>query len=246
MTLSQSSISIGNWLFIRRGWLPLLLYVLATFAILCSSPDHIYHWSFLEEIAYLLISCLGLVVRGLTIGYTPMNTSGRNTKEGQVADSLNTLGMYSMIRHPLYVGNFLMWLGLILYVGVDWYIPVIILLYWWYYEKIVMAEEDFLSRKFGDQYTEWCNKTNAFIPNFGKWKKPEIQFSTRNVVKREYHGVFYLMLSFLFINVLRNFALGQEEIVSRFWEIGFIVTAIVCIIIRVIVKKTDLLQRAGR
>ena len=33
------------------------------------------------------------------------NTSGRNTHD-QVADSLNTSGIYSIVRHPLYVGNF--------------------------------------------------------------------------------------------------------------------------------------------
>lgn len=246
MTLSQSSIRIGNWLFVRRGWLPIFLYLVATFAILCSSPDHIYHWSFTEELIYFLVSCLGIAIRSLTIGYTPKNTSGRNTKEGQVADTLNTLGMYSMIRHPLCVGNFLMWLGLIIYVGVDWYIPLIILVYWWYYEKIVMAEEDFLGRKFGDQYTEWCNRTNAFIPNFKKWEKPQMKFSFGNVIKREYHGAFYLVLSFLFLNVLRNFALGQEEIVSKFWEYCFIVTAVGSIITRIIVKRTSLLDREGR
>ena len=57
------------------------------------------------------ISVLGFLVRFYTIGTTPKGTSGRNTKE-QVADVLNSSGMYSMLRHPLYLGNYLIWLGI--------------------------------------------------------------------------------------------------------------------------------------
>ena len=33
----------------------------------------------------LVVSFFGLLIRALTIGFTPAGTSGRNTKEGQVA-----------------------------------------------------------------------------------------------------------------------------------------------------------------
>lgn len=154
--------------------------------------------------------------------------------------------MYSMVRHPLYVGNFFMWLGLILYVGVDWFIPIVILMYWWYYEKIVMAEEDFLTRKFGEPYARWCERTNTFFPNFKQWQSPPVPFCFRNILKREYHGIFYLMLSFVFLNVLRNFALGQTEIVDRFWLFSLIITTLACVLTRILVKRTSLLHRQGR
>ena len=57
------------------------------------------------------MSFFGLGIRVFTVGFTPKNTSGRNTAE-QIADVLNTSGIYSMVRHPLYVGNFFMWLGI--------------------------------------------------------------------------------------------------------------------------------------
>ncbi|MGB8874133.1 MAG: hypothetical protein WCC75_12145, partial [Desulfobaccales bacterium] len=44
-------------------------------------------------------------------GLPPRGTSGRNT-QGQVAETLNTTGIYSLVRNPLYLGNFLIWLGL--------------------------------------------------------------------------------------------------------------------------------------
>jgi len=65
------------------------------------------------------VSCVGLGTRILTIGHTPQRTSGRNTK-AQVAETLNTTGLYSMLRQPLYLGNFFMGLGLAFFAHLWW------------------------------------------------------------------------------------------------------------------------------
>ena len=65
----------------------------------------------MESIA-LYIGLFGVLLRLYTVDFTPNNTSGRNTSEGQIADELNTTGLYSLTRNPLYVGNFFMWMGL--------------------------------------------------------------------------------------------------------------------------------------
>ena len=62
-----------------------------------------------EELIFLGVSLLGEAIRIFTVGYAPRNTSGRNTITGQIADELNVTGIYSQLRHPLYLGNFLMW-----------------------------------------------------------------------------------------------------------------------------------------
>ncbi|MBW6498500.1 MAG: DUF1295 domain-containing protein [Bacteroidales bacterium] len=59
----------------------------------------------------LFFCLLGFGIRIYIVGHTPKNTSGRNTS-GQLADELNTTGVYSVVRHPLYLGNFFMWLGM--------------------------------------------------------------------------------------------------------------------------------------
>ncbi|MGC9453013.1 MAG: methyltransferase family protein, partial [Oceanipulchritudo sp.] len=52
-----------------------------------------------------------------------MGTSGRNTKQ-QVAYSLNTTGFYSVVRNPLYLGNFFMYLGIALFTHHWWLVLV--------------------------------------------------------------------------------------------------------------------------
>ncbi len=63
--------------------------------------------------ACLALSYAGLVLRCLIVGFVPGGTSGRNTTE-QRAVHLNTSGAYSVVRHPLYVANFVILLGVTL------------------------------------------------------------------------------------------------------------------------------------
>ena len=107
MALLHSMEESGKWLFKYRGQLPLLLFALAVPAIKFNSYLWITNEVYLAfTIFAIVVSFLGLVIRAITIGITPKGTSGRNTKE-QVAEELNSKGIYSVLRHPLYLGNFL-------------------------------------------------------------------------------------------------------------------------------------------
>lgn len=78
-----------------------------------------------------MLSLVGFLIRAYVIGTTPRGTSGRNTK-GQVAEELNQAGMYSMVRHPLYLGNYLMWIGIVVFAGNICFILIASLLFWIY------------------------------------------------------------------------------------------------------------------
>lgn len=99
--------------------------------------------------SYLPLALIG--IRIFTIGHTSKRTSGRNTKR-QIADTLNTTGIYSVVRHPLYLGNFFMFLGVMLFAHLWWLLLIYILVFWLYYERIMFAEEAFLRKNFGDEY----------------------------------------------------------------------------------------------
>jgi len=93
-----------------------------------------------DESLFLGVSLFGQAIRVYTVGFTPKNTSGRNTINGQLADELNVTGIYSVIRHPLYLGNFFMWLGPVLFIRSGWCIIVFGLVYWLYYERIMLQK----------------------------------------------------------------------------------------------------------
>jgi steroid 5-alpha reductase family enzyme len=190
----------------------------------------------------------GLLVRIIAVGYSPANTSGRNTTEGQVADTVNTTGIYSTVRHPLYFGNFLMWLAIALVTKDLWFILAFTLAYWIYYERIMYAEETFLTEKFKDQYIDWANKTPAFIPNISLWTNPIETFSIKKVLKKEKNGVFALFLllaaAFSWMDYLKN---GSILPIGKTWSIyAAITTGVIYLVLKVIKSKTSLLNEAGK
>ena len=248
MILREEFARQGNWLFRWRSYLPLLILPVLFFALRESVQFERIPGGTIGRIFIGLcagISLAGLSVRCLVIGYVPRGTSGRNT-QSQVAQTLNTSGMYSLIRHPLYFGNFLIFLGLVLFVEVWWFTLIAVLAFWLYYERIMFAEEEFLLEKFGDFYLEWAHKTPAFFPKFKNWEKPSLPFSLKNVIKREYQGLCVMVLSFTLLDIGKDLiAKGKMEI-DLVWGILFSACAILYIVVTVLKKKTKFLTVEGR
>lgn len=249
MALQEEMERQGNWLFQHRSFLPIIPLIIAFVLYLRMK---IYPESFiLEETRYeifyemfaMVISLTGLSIRVLTIGFTPKNTSGRNTTEGQVADTLNTTGIYSTVRHPLYLGNFLMWLGIALWTGNFWFIISFCLFYWIYYERIMFAEESFLRKKFGDRYLEWAEQTPAFFPKLKNYKNSQRTFNWKKVFRQEKNGLFALFLIFCLFNVFGEW-LGDGSDYNYFLMIMAVLTGLSYLFLRYLKKRTDLLSDA--
>jgi protein-S-isoprenylcysteine O-methyltransferase Ste14 len=167
MPLNEQLQVQGSFLFRWRGFLPLLLAPLALYAIwesrgLVGWLDEPIEEAW--ELLSLFIAFLGLAVRGLTVGFAPSGTSGRNTHE-QRAQTLNTTGLYAIVRNPLYLGNYLVLIGIVLAIKVWWLVVIACLAFALYYERIICAEEAYLKERFGAAYVAWAAKTPAFFPN---------------------------------------------------------------------------------
>lgn len=251
MALQEEFEVQGNWLFKYRSYLPLIVLFIGTVLylrteiypetfILEETPYEIYY----ETIA-LIISLIGLFIRIYAVGHTPKNTSGRNTTQGQVADTLNTTGIYSIVRHPLYLGNFLMWFGPTMLTGHFWFIIAFVLLYWVYYERIMFAEEQFLRKKFGILYLDWAKNVPAFIPNFKNFKKPNLPFSWKKVLKKEKNGLFALFLIFFVFDFAGNYIQNETDY-NYFLIVACILTGLSYIVLKYLKSKTSLLEELDR
>ena len=248
MVLREQFEKQGKWLFRWRSYLPLLIFPILLFAlrnseyleqVLGDTVDDLY------EVLCIAISFLGLTIRCITIGYVPKGTSGRNTKR-QVAEALNTTGIYSILRHPLYFGNFIIFLGITMFVQVWWFSLIAILAFFIYYERIMFAEEEFLRNKYGISYIKWAEKTPAFLPKFKNWQQSCLIFSFRNVLKREYSGFFAIITSFTFVEIIGDlFDEGRLEL-DLTWIIFFSVGLLSYLVLRTLKKKTTILHIDGR
>jgi protein-S-isoprenylcysteine O-methyltransferase Ste14 len=244
MALIEEFERTGNWLFRRRGYMPVFL-LLGGIIVFCFKDFSAYNIIPVKDLFYLAISLFGLGIRIYTVGHTPKHTSGRDLSR-QRANVLNTTGIYSILRHPLYLGNFIIWLGLALFIESIWFVVVFILVFWLYYERIMFAEEMFLRDKFGEEYLNWSEKTPAFIPGFKNWISSELPFSWKNVFKREYNGFGNILAAFTILDLARNYFSGGRPYPTLMWIIIFTFGFICWLTLRTLEKKTKLFHLDDR
>ena len=197
------------------------------------------------EATCIALVVTGLLVRAFTVGFVPGGTSGRNTA-AQLAKKLNTTGMYSLTRNPLYFGNCLTYAGVFLYTQDVLLALVAILFLVIYYERIIMAEEDFLCDRFGDAYREWAHDTPAFFPRLNGWKRPALRFSPRTVLRREYSGWFAAVICLFLIQAYGDYFVEKDGSLDKPWLIAVAAGAVIYVTLLTMKKKTRLLAVPGR
>lgn len=256
MALKEEFESQGNWLFRYRGVLPLIILVagLVFFGFNVYFDGYYYSKVASSWPWYVLLSlavCIfGQVIRILTVGFTPAGTSGRNI-HGQLAEELNSTGIYSTVRHPLYVGNFFMWLGVAMLTCSIGFILIFCLAYWIYYERIMYAEEQFLTRKFGDKYTQWASRTPAFIVSFKNYVRPALPFSWKKILSKEKNGLLYMFLTFMVFDLCKvfvesHFKVGMMQTFDYVMVGLGVFSVVVYFILRALRDHTSLLNEEGR
>jgi protein-S-isoprenylcysteine O-methyltransferase Ste14 len=224
----------GDVLFRWRSYVPLALVPLFVLSVNDDRAPTPFSW----ELFCFAVSLCGLAARAYVIGTAPHGTSGRGTRR-PTADSLSTQGAYSVVRHPLYVANTLIWLGCAMLTG-TWYCPaIVVLLSFIYHERIAAREEAFLEATFGERFRTWASEVPAMIPDFGRYQPSDVPFQFRKVVIQESHGLCAIGTAFLTLDTIEDsMRLGSFHLDPR-WLTIFLASLVPFLI--VVITK-----RAGR
>ena len=159
-------IRIGNFFFRFRNGLFIVLYLLlfVPSPLLFGENSLGHNFYFYPLVIGLLVTFTGQLIRGATIGLAYIIRGG---KDGKVyADDLVTTGIFNHCRNPLYVGNILMLLGVGILSNSLLYVAVVMPFFLLIYQSIVLAEENFLSARFGEQFKGYCSRVSRWIPSF--------------------------------------------------------------------------------
>jgi protein-S-isoprenylcysteine O-methyltransferase Ste14 len=239
----------GEALFRLRSSLPLLLLPLAALALRDSewlersygdAVDDCYDWLCVG------ISGVGLALRVAVAGCVPRRSSGRNTRKGQVADVLNTTGLYSVVRHPLYLANGIVFAGLLLATTSPWFVLAGGLAFLLYYERIAYSEEEFLLGRFGARYRAWADATPALLPRLSRWQPPALPFCWRTAVKREYQTLCTAIVAFAVLDHAEDaLALGRVEFEAE-TTLLLAFAALLFVGVRRVRRRTHWLRVPGR
>jgi protein-S-isoprenylcysteine O-methyltransferase Ste14 len=237
MTTQNRSEKLGNQFFKYRGQIPVLFFLLAFFLMHYFPAQNKWLDQSNTLIAVSLV-VLGHLIRALAVGKRAAHTSGRNRDE-QVAEALNSTGIYSMVRHPLYLGNITTYMGWVVFTGIDWLIPAMLIGFLFYYRFIIYAEEQFLTRKFGQDYLDWKSATPLLLPAFWKFKANPQPFSFKTVLENEYSGIAASMTTAWVLLAFQWYVLGQFQEKSLLILAMALFIAVFTLGLRYLKKKTQ-------
>lgn len=83
---------------------------------------------------------------------------------------LATTGAYSLVRHPLYLGNFLILAGFTLACG-HWIVALVVAFFFlFYYPAAIRYEDTKLEGIFDDDWRAWSDNIPAMFPTSMKWQ----------------------------------------------------------------------------
>ena len=147
-----TSARIGAVLFRNRSWLPVPFLLVA---LLAPANPTAANW-----IGGALLIVVGEWIRlaGVAAAGTVTRRRSRNVQR------LVTYGIFRWVRNPLYVGNFLIWMGFVVISGVMWFLPIAVALFALEYTLIVAYEEGVLESIFGQEYLDYKRSTPRWFP----------------------------------------------------------------------------------
>ena len=98
---------------------------------------------------------------------------------------LATTGAYSLVRHPLYLGNFLILVGFAI-AGGHWVVLAVVAFFFMFYYPAAIRYEDYkLEGIFGDDWRSWGQRTPGMFPTSLKWRaNAEAEWNMRQSLLR--------------------------------------------------------------
>lgn len=232
-------IKIGNFFFHYRNGLFPLAYALLFVPSRPLLPDYRIAVS-----AGLVVALTGQIIRGVTVGLDYIVRGGRDRQV--YAEHLVQGGIFAHCRNPLYVGNYLLLLGVGLASNSLLFFCIAIPFFTFVYWTIIAAEENFLRNKFGGEFEEYCRRVNRLWPQFSGLGKTisGMHFNWRRLISAEY-GSAYIWMAAIILVQLKNLWLrgeyhGSSQLVVGLWSLLGVVT--LAYLFARYLKKSGMLQ----
>lgn len=182
----------------RIAWSRALIVCALAFVLLGSPPKLLAGWpaELFEMLGYAL-----LVAATLWRIWCLVFIAGSKNEE------LAQLGPYSIVRNPLYIGNFLGAIGFGFAVEMPYLAVVIAVVFALLYPSVVAREEARLAELFGEHYRQYCARVPRWLPDFSRYREPEtLSVAPRHIRKGILDAMWFLWAFALweFIEVLHE------------------------------------------
>ena len=177
------------FLFSNRSFTPIPLVLVILYLSSLSYP-------------YFIIG-IGLIVVGESIRIYGVRFAGGATRTREVgAPSLCTSGPYSRCRNPLYLGNMIIYCGVVLMAGGQFLWPLLFIVFFFFilqYSMIISLEEETLVKLFGDEYQLYRESVPRLFPRISPWvgidkRVPLTIIQTLKIEKRTLQNIIIIII----------------------------------------------------
>jgi protein-S-isoprenylcysteine O-methyltransferase Ste14 len=151
---------------------------------------------------YFIIG-IGLIVIGESIRIYGVRFAGGATRTREVgAPSLCTSGPYSRCRNPLYLGNMIIYCGVVLMAGGQFLWPLLFIVFIFFtlqYSMIISLEEETLVKLFGNEYQLYRESVPKLFPRISPWlgndkRVPLTMIQTLKTEKRTLQNIIIIII----------------------------------------------------
>jgi protein-S-isoprenylcysteine O-methyltransferase Ste14 len=198
-------IKLGNFLFRNRNGIFPIFYLM-----LFVPSREVFTNPVTAMIIGFSVTIIGQLIRIITIGLVYIIRGGKDRRV--YAEDLVTTGIFSHCRNPLYVGNILILVGLGIASNSLLFMAVFTPLFLFFWQAIVLAEENYLRDKFGEQYNDYCKRVNRWLinPNGLGATLGSMEFKWKRVIIREYNSTYIWMTGAVLI-VMKHFYFHDDR-----------------------------------
>ena len=177
------------FLFSNRSFTPIPLVLVILYLSSLSYP-------------YFIIG-IGLIVVGESIRIYGVRFAGGATRTREVgAPSLCTSGPYSRCRNPLYLGNMIIYCGVVLMAGGQFLWPLLFIVFFFFilqYSMIISLEEETLVKLFGNEYQLYRESVPRLFPRISPWvgidkRVPLTIIQTLKIEKRTLQNIIIIII----------------------------------------------------
>ena len=232
-------VKLGNFFFhYRNGLFPLAYALLFMPGAPLLKDDRIALW------AGLALALAGQSIRAITVGLDYIIRGGRARQV--YAERLVQGGIFAHCRNPLYVGNYLILLGVGLAANSLLFFCVAIPFFTFAYWAIIAAEENFLRHKFGIEYEDYCRRVDRFWPRWSGLGRTfsSMQFNWRRLITAEYGSAYIWMAAMILVQLKNLWLRGKyhESHQSVIWLWSLLAAVTLAYLIARYLKRSRIIQ----
>lgn len=230
MMLYDNMLRTGLYLRKHKKFLPYIFIISLGIAIFITHPFDI-----VKSNGLLTMICFFMFLLSVLIRFMAKRTDAEH-----LPDFVEAKGIYSIVRYPVYISNFLMVLALSLYMGIMWYFVFISFLAVLVTERIVMHQENCQKNKYGLLFRKWSKTTGAVVPYLLNWQGAANSKDYIYTVKQISLFCVSSLAIFTMISFIKNRLIDFTNKVSVGWLVAFTLAFIVHIVLhkgKLMIKK---------